>query len=46
MDLPLGQEREDVVRSVASQVKEVAEALDGLVADELAVSTPPDDQLI
>lgn len=46
IDLPLGREREDVMRSVASQVAEVAEALDGLVADEPAVSTPPDDQLI
>jgi len=43
IDLPLGQEREEVVRSVASQVKDVAEALDGLVADESAVSTPLDD---
>jgi hypothetical protein len=45
IELPLGQEREDVVRSVASQVTEVADALNGLATDELAAAAPPVDQL-
>jgi len=43
IDVPLGQERDDVVRSVASQVMEVAEALEGLVADESVVLEALDD---
>jgi len=43
IDVPLGQERDDVVASVASQVMEVAGALEGLVADEPAAAAPPDD---
>ena len=43
IDVPLGQERDDVVRSVVLQVMEVAEALGGLVADESAAAAPPED---
>ena len=46
IDVPLGQERDDVVRSVALQVMEVAEALEGLAADESAVLEALDDQLV